>query len=37
VVLFDRAGAKLQLVDVAPLQEYPGATAALAALGVDFV
>jgi len=37
VVLFDRAGSKLQLVDVAPLQEYPGATAALAALGVDFV
>jgi hypothetical protein len=37
VVLFDRAAAKLQLVDVVPLREYPGAAAALAALGVDFV
>jgi hypothetical protein len=37
VVVFDRAAAKLQVVDVVPLWEYPGATAALAALGVDFV
>jgi hypothetical protein len=36
VVVFDRAAAKLQVVGVAPLREYPGATAALAALGVDF-